>query len=145
MKSANLPLRKALFASLNTNVVVNTISIPLYYNYAPNNTNGNYIVFSIPTQREIGSSCTNSCAVSVQFKIYGSEIAGNTGVTVDLIAEKLYELIYTSKTTLLELDVPFNHYGINFVSDTIANKVDVGNYVYIDRIITFEYLVSSTN
>ena len=142
MISPNLPLRKALFAYLNENIEVNTSTISLYYNYAPNNTNGNYIVFSLPSQRYLQGACINSVAVTVQFKIYGSEIAGNTGVTVDLIAAKLYELIYLSKADLLTLDSPYNHFGINFISDTITNKVDVGNQVYIDRVISFEYLIS---
>lgn len=142
MKSCNLSLRKAIFQKLNGAIEAPN-EIPVFYNYAPNLTNGSYIVFSILSQREIGTTCSNSYAVNVQFKLYTSSIGGNTGVLADEIAADFYELMYPTKTDLLALDGGFNHFGTNMLSDTITNKIEAGNQVYIDRIINLEYKISS--
>lgn len=143
MKSCNLSLRKAIFAKLNQEITNPTV-VPVFYNYAPNLTNGNYIVFSILSQREIGTSCSNTYAVNVQFKLYTSSIGGNTGVAADQIAESFYELMYPSKTTILTLEDGFTHFGTQLLNDTITNKIEAGNQVYIDRIINLEFQISST-
>lgn len=143
MKSCNLSLRKAIFARLNNNITFDVV-VPIYYNHAPYLTNGNYIVFSVLSQREIGTACSNTYAVNVQFKLYTSSIGGNTGFAADKIAEDFYELMYPTKTTLLTLDDGFNHFGTELLSDTITNKIDAGNQLYIDRIINLEFKISST-
>lgn len=140
MKSCNLPLRKAIVAKYNTNPVA---GVALSYNYIEPFFTGSYIVFSIISQREIGSSCSNAYAVNVQFKIYSSGTAANSGFNCDKIAEKIYDLFYPTKVTLLTLEDGFTHFGIALISDTITNKIEAGNQVYIDRIINLEFKIHS--
>ena len=143
MRSCNLELRKAIMVVIGNNITFDSSIVPIFYNFAPPNTNGNYIVFSIPNQREIGTFETGTVAVNVQLKIYTSSINSNSGVPLDRIAEQLYNLLYTNKESVLVLGNNFNNFGVSLQQDIITSYIEVGNQVYIDRQINFEYKISS--
>jgi len=140
MQSANYELRKAYTAMFNQHI----LSAPSFYMFAPQTFMENYIVFSIPNQRDVGTlNQTNMQTVQVQIKICTCSNKTNSGNIVDTIANQIYQLFYYSRTNIIELQFPFQVTSTLLVSDIISNYQVDGNLVFIDRIITFEHKIYS--
>jgi hypothetical protein len=146
MKDVNLPLRKAYYTML-TGIIYNSASIPVYYAFKPaDKVHPYWVIFGNITTVDESTMNSQGVAKSVQVTVHTEGVAVNDGVAADEIAGKILEAIKSTPQSGLIM----NETGLQMVStevtgDRTENWGEVGQYVLIDRVLTFTNSIQILN
>jgi len=143
MRSPNYAVRVAYKNLIQSNVIIGSNYVPVYYQYAPQSVADKYVIMTLPSHNELGTiGEVKTSTLSVQLKICTKGLEGNNGKIADDIADKILDTIYPNKVFQISLsDFGFTCFSTRLVNDTISNYQTDGSLVYIDRIITFEHII----
>ena len=129
----NTSLRKAYYDALKG-------ICPTYYSQAPDDINYDaYIVLENIGNTEKSNKQNLVFDCSIQVKIYTIEEKINSGLKLDQIAENIYAVIKPNTKFNIALATGYQSINTKVTSDTIVNNVSKGNFVFLDRIITFTH------
>jgi hypothetical protein len=141
LKSVNYKLREVYVASLST-LTVNTVPIPIYYLELPQDENpSNYILISDVANVEDGTMYKHTVNTSMQLSIYTIEQYGNSGKMADDIVNEIFNTIYPTTISTLDLGVDFQMVTMNLVSDRVENLTTDGNDYFANRNLTFQHKI----
>ena len=135
MKDVNTILQETIY-----NLLTPVVSVPVYYKYLPAKVPGNaYVLVSTITNIDASTQHTNDTDTTVQIGIYSRDNRGNQGQQVNDIAASIYSVIYPDNQTKLDLQPDFQNTSIALVNDVVPDAIETGNFIYINRFLTFRF------
>lgn len=141
MKSANYKLREA-YVTVFAGFTVNAIAIPIYYLELPQGEEvDNYMILSEVGNTESGTMDRHGTDVTMQLAVYTVEQYGNSGKFADEICNAIFQLIYPTPTSVLNLGTDFQMVGMKLTSDRSENLSTEGNDYFANRLLTFEHKI----
>jgi len=141
MIDVNGPLKKAYKTAL-TGIVYNTVAIPVYANYLPDNiTAENYIVFGPVTNNSIGTLNSQDTSSLMRVTVYSTGNRNNNGDAADYIAGKVIERIHPTQSFAITIDGAFQITATSLESDTTQDYGVNANKIFIDRILIFKHSI----
>ena len=144
MKSVNYPLRKAYTAKLD-GMIVGGKAIPVFYQQQPDLDAEDlkaYVIMSAVNNTDISSQSSSDTDTSLQLTIHTWDDGGNDGKMCDDIGQKVFDLIYPTPQSVLDLSADgVQMVSIKMQSDFVTELSGHGNRYFIDRTIIFSHKI----
>ncbi len=136
MRDVNKYLRRAYNTALN-----GVISVPVYYDQAPNNTTGNYVIFRPVSNSDISTKSSSDVSASMQVVIYTESEDYNDGNACDDITSEVLQAIYPNSQAKLTLTGNLHNSSTELVSDN-ADNLRVNTTLSLkDRTLVFRHKI----
>lgn len=136
MRDINEPLRIA-YATALTQIS----DVGVYYQGLPNNKNpDNYIVFRSINNVDRSTKNTFEFTTNITVEIHTKTDRGNRGLSVDTIADQVFQIVYPSRQSNLSLQRG-QIYNTEVANDVTQDYTQQNQFGYISRFITFRHLI----
>lgn len=139
MRDVNSTLRKKIFEMLS--VIPDT---PVYYKYLPSTVDSNaYILITTINSNDSSNMHAANTDTTIQIGIYTKDNLAASGVNADTIAEGVYEILYSSPGSRIDLSPNFQNCSLRLVNDVSPDAIQTNNFILINRFITFRLNISN--
>lgn len=147
MQDINTPLRRAYYALLAGNIIIDGVAVPVRYGMlAQGEQKSNYIIIQKVQSTGFDGDTTNFTTTRITFLIVTKAEKNNSGANADLIAGYLYQLVYTNPQPQ-EVLLMSGGQVINtkMVYDDVIVGLTDGERVVLNRIIVLEHIIQVAN
>lgn len=135
MIDLNYSLRVAYYSALNG------LGVPVYYQTLPPTANpDNYIVFRSINNSDASTKGTADTSTTVTVEIHTKTDQVNRGLSADMIARDVFNVIYPNKHDQLAISGG-QILSTELVSDNVQDFQLNGNEAYISRYLIFKHII----
>lgn len=135
MKDVNTILQQKIFELLQP-----VTGCPVYYKYLPSVIETNaYMLITTITNVDASTMQTSNTDTTVQISIYTRDSQANPGKLANDIAAVVYAALYPNRQQTIGLEPDFQNCSVALVNDTSPDAISTGNYVFINRFLTFRF------
>ena len=135
MRDINEPLRIAYAAALSQ------ISVPVYYNTLPSNKNeSSYVIFRSINNNDASTKSTFDTSTTIVVDIFTKANIGNSGLTVDRVADEVLQVLYSGRQSNLSLSRG-QIVNTEIANDVTQEPLNIAQFSYMQRTITFRHII----
>lgn len=133
MKDVNAAIQTKLFLLLNP-----VLDVPVYKQYIVARARADcYVLISTINNNDTSTMQSADTDTLVTIGIYTKDSQANPGALVNSIAATIYQTIYPTPNSFIDLWPYFQQCGIRLVNDICPEPIITPDAVYINRFLTF--------
>lgn len=116
------------------------LDIPVFIDYVPNQLAADaYVLITGISSVDASTFSSSDTDTTIQAGIYTKDTVINTGTIAEDTAEIVFQTIYPSQDSLLDLGEDFGKCSIQLVNDVSPDVIQTDSDIFINRIITFRH------
>lgn len=133
MKDVNTVLKRKLYELLQP-----VVGVPCFSKYMPSSvTENEYVLITTINSNDTSTMHSADTDTTVQISIYTRDSQANPGEASSTIAGIVYDTIYPTPQSKIDLEPDFHNSVLTLVSDNEPDAILTNNEVFINRFLIF--------